>query len=106
MVPLTTLNAAAQKETARQSLLKQLRDTGAASPQMPGSLEVETDEAEAALADLLASGEIREARPGLYYLDPAKAKEPRPGNGFVALLAILVIVSFTASMLALAVGAG
>lgn len=100
------ITAIAHKETAKQVLLKQLRDYGANSPQMPGSLEVESDEAQAALADLLASGAIRQARPGLYYLDAAQAKEARPGSGFVALLAILIVISFIASLVTLAVSAG
>jgi hypothetical protein len=100
------ITAIAQKEAAKQALLKQLREYGATSPQMPRSLDVESDEAQAALAELLASGGIREARPGLFYLDEAKAKEASPGNSFVALLAILVIISFTASLVALAVSGG
>ena len=106
MVAVHLITAVAHKETAKQALLKQLRDNGATSPQMPGSLEVDSDEAQAALAELLASGGIHEARPGLYYLDETKAKESRPGNSFVALLAILILISFTASMVALAVSAG
>ena len=103
MVAVHMITAVAQKETAKQTLLKRLRENGATSPQMPGSLEVENDEAQAALAELLASGSIRQARPGLYYLDAAKAKESNPGSGFVALLAILISLSFTASLIALAV---
>jgi hypothetical protein len=106
MVAASMITALAQKETAKQSLLKQLRETGATSPQMPGSLEVDGDKSQAALADLLAAGSVREARPGLYYLDETKAKEAKPGNGFVALLAILIIISITASLVALAVSAG
>ena len=106
MVAVHMITAVAQKDTAKQALLKQLRQFGATSPQMPGSLEVESDEAQTALAELLASGSIHEARPGLYYLDEAKSKDARPGNGFVALLAILIIISFTASLVALAVSAG
>lgn len=100
------ITAIAHKESTKQALLKQLRDNGATSPQMPGSLEVESDEAQAALAELLASGGIREARPGFYYLAASKAKEGRPGAGFVALLAILIGISFTASLVALAIRAG
>jgi hypothetical protein len=107
MVPMTTINAAAmQKEAARQAVIKQLRDYGATSAQMPGSVEVGSDEAQEALADLLAKGEVREARAGLYYLDATKVKEAKPGNGFVALLAILIVLSFTASLIVLAVRAG
>ena len=102
MVPMHALNAVAQKETAKQAILKQLRDYGATSAQMPGSVEVDGDGAEAALADLLSRGEVHQARPGLYYLDENKAKVAKPGNGFVALLAILIVISFTASLVALA----
>jgi len=103
MVPMTTINAAAvQKQAARQKIIKQLQGAGATSTQMPGSLEVETDEAQEALADLLAKGEVREARAGLFYLDEAKVKEAQSGNGFVALLVILIVVSVTASVIALA----
>ena len=106
MVPMHVLNAVAQKETAKQAILKQLREYGATNAAMPGSVEAETDVAQSALADLVAAGEVHEARAGLYYLDEAKAKPPRPGNGFVALLAILIIVSITASLVALAATAG
>ena len=106
MVAVHMITAVAQKETAKKALLKQLRENGATSPQMPGSLEVDSDDAQAALAELLASGDIREARPGLYFLDETKAKEAKPGNSFVALLAILIVISFMASLVALAVSSG
>ena len=106
MMPMHTLNAVAQKETAKQAILKQLREHGAASATMPGSVEAESDGAQAALADLIAAGTVHEARPGLYYLDETKAKPPQPGNDFVALLAILIIASITASLVALAAAAG
>ena len=83
-----------------------MREAAATSPLMPGSLNVEGDDAQAALAELLASGGIHERRPGLYYLDESKAKTAKPGNSFVALLAILIVISFTASLVALAVSAG
>jgi hypothetical protein len=102
MMPIHALNAVAQKETAKQAILKQLREHGSTSATMPGSVEAENDDAKAALAELLAAGSVHEARTGLYYLDATKAKPHRPGNGFVALLAILVIVSIAASMVALA----
>lgn len=100
------ITAMAHKEGAKQALLKQLRDLGATSPQMPGSLEVDSDGAQTALAALLASGSIREVRPGLFYLAESKAMEGRPGAGFIALLAILIVISFTASLVALAIRAG
>ena len=103
MVAVHMITAVAQKDTAKQALLKRLREYGATSPQMPGSLDIESDEAQAALAELLASGSIRTARPGLYFLDETKKKESKPGNGFVALLVILISLSFTASFIALAV---
>lgn len=107
MVPMTTINAAAlQKEAARQGIIKQLREFGATAAQMPGSVEVDSDEAQEALADLLAKGEVREARAGLYYLDETKVKEAKPGNGFVALLVLLVIASVMASVIALAARTG
>jgi hypothetical protein len=102
MMPMHILNAVAQKESAKQAILKQLREHGATSVAMPGSVEAEGDDAKAALAELLAGGEVHETPANLYYLDETKAKTPRPGNGFVALLAILVIVSIAASMVALA----
>ena len=102
MMPIHALNAVAQKETAKQAILKQLREHGSTSATMPGSVDTETDDAQAALAELLAGGDVHEARSGLYFLDQSKAKPPRAGNGFVALLAILVIVSMTASLVALA----
>jgi len=107
MVPMTTIDAASmQKQAARAAIIKQLREAGATSAQMPGSVEVDSDAAQEALAGLLAKGEVREARAGLYYLDQTKVKDAKPGNGFVALLIILVIVSVMASIIALAARTG
>lgn len=107
MVPMTTINAGAmQQQVARQRIVRQLRDFGATSPQMPGSIEVDSDEAQAALAELLAKGDVREVRAGLYWLDESKVKREKPGSGFLALLIILVAISFVASLAALAAAAG
>jgi hypothetical protein len=106
MVAVHLITTMAQKETAKQAILKQLQEAGATSPQMPGSLETDGDEAQAALAELLAAGTVREARAGAYYLGEAAVREANPGIGFVALLAILVVLSFTVSMIALAVSQG
>ena len=106
MVAVHLITTMAQKETAKQALLKQLREAGATSPQMPGSLEVDGEEAQAALAELLAAGTVKEARAGAYYLGEAAVKGSKPGMGFLALLAILVVISFTASLIALAVSQG
>ena len=106
MVAVHLITTMAQKETAKQALLKQLREAGATSPQMPGSLDVDGDEAQAALAELLAGGTVKEARAGAYYLGEVAVKATNPGMGFVALLAILVVISFTASLIALAVSQG
>ena len=106
MVPVHLITTLTQKETAKQTLLKQLRDAGAASSQMPGSLEIDGDEAQAALAELLAAGTVKEARPGAYYLGETATKEARPGFGFVALLAILIVLSFMASLVAIALTQG
>ena len=100
------LTALAQKETAKQTILKQLREAGATSAPMPGSVDLDGDEAEAALAELIAAGTVHEARPGLYFVDEAARKKSKPGNGFIALLAILVLVSFAASLIAIASAAG
>ena len=106
MVAVHLITAVAQKETTRQALLKQLRETGATSPQVPVSLNIDGDEAQAALAELLAAGKVKEARNGSYYLGEIGTKEARPGSGLVALLVILVIISFTASLIAFAVSSG
>ena len=106
MVAVHLITTLAHKETAKQALLKQLRDAGATSPQMPGSLTIDGDEAQAALAELLAAGTVKEARGGLHYLGEPAAKETKSVSGFVALLALLVALSFTASMIALAATAG
>ena len=74
MVALNLVTTMAHKETAKQALLKQLREAGATSPQMPGSLEVDGEEAQAALAELLAAGTVKEARAGAYYLGEAAVK--------------------------------
>ena len=101
MVAVHLITAMAQEETAKQVILKQLREAGASSAAMPASVEIDSDEAEAALAGLLAAGTVHEARTGLYYADEA-SKPVNPGSGFVALLAILVILSVIASAVTLA----
>ena len=106
MVAVHLITTLAHKETAKQAILKQLREASATTPHMPGSLDLSGDQAQAALAELMADGIVKEARSGRYYLDEAKAKDVEPGNGFVALLAILLIISFTASIVALAVTEG
>ena len=107
MVPMTTIDAATmQKQSARAAILKQLREAGATSAQMPGSVDVDSDAAQEALADVLAKGEVREARAGLYYLDESKVKGANPGNGFMALLIILVVISVMASFIAIVAVAG
>ena len=105
MVAVHMFTAIAQKETAKQAMLKQLREAGATSPAMPGSVEIDSDDAQSALAELLAAGTVREARNGLYYVDETK-KAPGPGNGFVALLVILVLFSVIASVIAIAATSG
>lgn len=102
MVPLHLLNAAAQKQTAKHAILKRLREAGATSAVMAGSVEIEGGDAEVALADLIGAGTVREARAGLYFIDDDKAKQARPGNGFIALLVILILASIMASVIAIA----
>ena len=74
MVAVHMITALAQKETAKQTILKQLREAGATSAPMPGSVELDGEEAEAALAELIAAGTVHEARPGLYFVDEAAKK--------------------------------
>lgn len=103
MVPTSVIQQSAQKEAAKLTIIKRLKEVGATDAQMPGSLEIETDEAQEALAALLGSGQVRQARAGLYYLDESKAKSTTSGNGFAALLAILIVISFAASAIAITV---
>ena len=105
MVAVTVITATAHKETAKQAIVKRLRDAQASNAAMPASLDIDSGDAQAALADLLAAGKVREARAGLYYLDESEADAARPGLPFVILLSILVIASFAASMIAIAVTA-
>ena len=102
MVPVHVITALAQTETAKETILKQLREAGATSAAMPGSVALDGDDAQSALAELVAAGTVQEARTGLYYVDESAKKATMPGNGFVALLAILVLASITASVVALA----
>ena len=101
MVAVHMFTAIAQKETAKQAILKQLREAGATSPAMPGSVDIGDDNAQAALIELLAADTVREARSGLYYVDESAKQLSGPGSGFVALLAILVLASFVASLIAI-----
>ncbi len=102
MVAVHLITAAAPAETAKQAILKRLREAEATSPAMPASVGLDSDEAEAALAELVAGGKVREAREGLFYVDDSKQKAARPGLPFVALLAVLVAISFAASLVAIA----
>lgn len=106
MIPMNVITVAAHKETARQVILERLRDQGATSPAMPASLDLTSDSAESALADLLAKGEVRQARAGLYFLARKNAKAQKPEHGFLVLTAILIASSIVASVVALAVHAG
>jgi hypothetical protein len=101
MVAVHIMATAAQAESAKQAILKRLREADATSAAMPASIEIDSDEAQAALAALLAAGTVHQARNGLYYVDEA-AKTTSPGGGFAALLAILVVISIVASAIALA----
>ena len=105
MVAVTIITAATEKETATQAILKRLREAGATNAVMPASLEI-NEQNRAALDDLLAAGTVREVRSGLYYAEEATKKETAAGSGFVALLAILIIISVVASLIALATTAG
>jgi hypothetical protein len=102
MVAVHRITALAQKETARQAILKRLREAGATSAAMPASIDLDGEQAEAALAELLAAYNVREARTGLYYVDESAKKDARPGQPFVALLAVLIAISFAASLIAIA----
>lgn len=106
MVPVTVIAAAAHKETARQGIVKRLREAEATNAAMPASVDTDSEDAETALAELIAGGKVREARAGLYYLDESAAKAARPGLPFIALLVTLIALSFAASLVALAVGTG
>lgn len=105
-MPVTVIAATAPKETAKQAIVKRLHEAAATNVAMPASVEIDSDDAETALAELIAAGKVREARAGLYYLDESAARAARPGLPFVVLLAALVSVSFAASLIALAVSAG
>jgi hypothetical protein len=107
MIPVTILAATAEKQSAKQRMLKRLREAGAISAAMPASLDAGDEHSKAALAAMLLAGTLREPRPGLYFIDNEAAKKiPRPGSGFVALVAILIIISFTVSLIAIASTAG
>lgn len=106
MVAVTVITATAHKETAKQAIVKRLREAEATNAAMPASVDIDGEDAETALAELIAGGKVRKARAGLYYLDESEAKAARPGLPFVALLVTLITVSFAASLIALAVRAG
>lgn len=102
MVAVHLITAAAHAETAKQAILKRLREAEATSPAMPASVDLDSEDAEKALAELVAAGKVRNAREGLYYIDDSKQIAARPGLPFVALLAVLVAISFAASLVAIA----
>lgn len=106
MVAVTVITATDHQETAKQAIVKRLRDADATNAAMPASVEIDSEDAEAALAQLLAAGKVRQARSGLYYLDVSAAKAAGPGVPFVILLVTLVSLSFAASLIALAINAG
>ena len=102
MVAVHIMTTVAQGESAKHAILKRLREADATSAAMPASIDIATAEAQAALADLLAAGTIREARNGLYYIDEAGKAAASGGGGFTVLLVILVALSIVASVIALA----
>jgi hypothetical protein len=102
MVAVNVITAAAHKETAKQAIIKRLRDAEANNAAMPASVEIDSDDAKTALGDLIASGKVREARTGLYYLGDSASKAASPGLPFVIILSILILGSFAASMIAIA----
>ena len=103
MIPVALLATSAEKESAKHSMLKRLSEAGAVSAAMPASLDASDEHSQAALAKLLEAGTLREARPGLYFIaDDAAKKIPRPGSSFVLLVALLIALSFTASVIAIA----
>lgn len=106
MVAITVITATAHKETAKQAIVKRLHEAEATNAAMPASVDIDGEDAETALAELLAAGRVREARAGLYYLDDSAAQAARPGLPFVILLVALISVSFAASLIVLAVRAG
>lgn len=105
MVAVHLVTAVAHKETAKQAILKRLREAGATSAVMPSSVEVDSDDAQAALADLLATEKVKQARPGLFYLAEVKDKDTA-GSGFLALLIVIVALSLIASVFTLAATLG
>jgi len=102
MVAVTVITAASHKETAKQAIIKRLREAEANNAAMPASVEIDSDDAKAALDDLLSAGNVREARAGLYYLDESASRAASPGMPFVVLLSMLVLGSFAASLIAIA----
>ena len=90
---------AAQAAAARQSLMERFRISDATRPERAQSLTSLGITRTSALDELIRKGAIREARPGLFYLDEAavaalsKAHPTRALKIFLLVLAAIILLT-------------
>ena len=100
-----TLIAAAQQEEVEQKIEARLKQAAALSP--GSAIRLELKEKEQKLLDqALASGAVKRTVDGRFYVDERVVADRREGQGFMALLIVLMIGSVVASVAALAAQAG
>jgi hypothetical protein len=99
------LIAAAHQEEVEEKIEARLKKANALAPASAIALELKEKERE--LLDLaLAAGTVKRTGNGKLYLDELAVSDRKEGQGFMAILILLVVASVMASGLVLAVRAG
>ena len=98
-INVALLAAAAEQETRREAVLKQLREVGATGPSSAVELHLDGEEAGKALGELVAAGKVKDVG-GRFYVEPEPKTPGGPHAGFFILLFFLVTVSIILSFVA------
>lgn len=99
------LIAASHQEEMEQKVEGRLKKAGALSPGSAVALDLKDKEQEL-LDQALVSGTVKRTADGRLYLNERAISDRKEGQGFMALLIILVVASIIASVAALAARAG
>jgi hypothetical protein len=99
------LIAAAHREEVEEKIEAKLRKANALAP--ASAIAPDLKDKERALLDLaLAAGTVKRTADGRLYLDELAVADRRDGQGFMALLIMLVVASVIASVAVLVVRGG
>ena len=94
------LIAAAHEEEAEKLVLGRLRDARATGPSSAIPLDLDGDKRKL-LDEALGNGAVKKTSDGRFYLDERAIADRKEGQGFLALVIILVCLSVVASGVAL-----